>query len=345
MKFGVLQFFSWPRRQVPLVTVFERALERVRIMDAAGYDAVWLAEHHFTGYSVCPSVHMMGVLVASQTERLRIGTGVSLAAFYHPLRLAEEVALLDVLSGGRVNWGAGRGFDPIEFALFDVPVAESGERFHEAVQIAEAAWTSERLHWAGKHWTFDGVEVLPKPLQQPHPPIWLAAGSEGSIRWAARHGYSILLGPHSTFEENAAHHELYRSELEAAGYALGGRDIPMARMIAVADSDAEARAIAREGVQWIAGAYINASKVTNPGLAAQEFLTLDSETLIERYLESAVIHGTPDRVADRIERLRREMSLDYLMCVPLSHASFIAFTEQVLPRFAPFGTLAAERAA
>ena len=102
MKVGILQFFSWPQR-VPLPTVYARALQRIAIMDQTGYDAVWLAEHHFTHYSVCPSVHLMGMHVASQTQHLRIGMGISLAAFYHPLRLAEEVALLDVLSGGRVN--------------------------------------------------------------------------------------------------------------------------------------------------------------------------------------------------------------------------------------------------
>ncbi len=89
MKFGVLQFFSWPGRRVPLPVVYERALERIEIMDRSGYDAVWLAEHHFNDFSVCPSVHMMATHVAARTERLRIGTAVSLAAFYHPLRLAE----------------------------------------------------------------------------------------------------------------------------------------------------------------------------------------------------------------------------------------------------------------
>ena len=125
MKFGVLQFFSWPERRVPLETVYERALERIDVMDRTGYDAVWLAEHHFTTYSVCPSVHLMGMHVAGRTQNLRIGTAVSLAAFYHPLRLAEEVALLDVLSGGRVNWGAGRGFDPDR--VRDVRRAAGGE--------------------------------------------------------------------------------------------------------------------------------------------------------------------------------------------------------------------------
>ena len=135
MKFGVLQFFSWPERRVELTTVYERALQRIYVMDQSGYDAVWLAEHHFTGYSVCPSVHLMGMHVADRTQNLRIGMAVSLAAFYHPLRLAEEVALLDVMSGGRMNWGAGRGFDPKEFAAFGVPPEESHERFREAVAI------------------------------------------------------------------------------------------------------------------------------------------------------------------------------------------------------------------
>src|SRR4051812_6297912 len=213
MKFGVLQFFGWPDRRVPLPLIYERALERIEIMDRTGYDAVWLAEHHFTGYSVCPSVHMMGVQVANRTNRLRIGTAVSLAAFYHPLRLAEEVALLDVLSGGRVNWGAGRGFDALEFKTFGVPVAESGKRFHEAVQIVEACWKQERLNWDGEYWEFKDVEVLPRPQQKPHPPIWLAAGSTGAVQWAGKHGYSIMLGPHSTFQENADHRRLYRAEL------------------------------------------------------------------------------------------------------------------------------------
>src|SRR4051794_4650897 len=115
MKFGVLQFFSWPERRVPLGTVYQRALQRIEVMDRTGYDAVWLAEHHFSTYSVCPSVHVMGMPVAGRTSRLRTGTAVTLGAFYHPLRIAEEVALLDVLSDGRVNWGVGRGFDKTEY--------------------------------------------------------------------------------------------------------------------------------------------------------------------------------------------------------------------------------------
>src|SRR5437868_15512795 len=123
-------------------------------MDRTGYDAVWLAEHHFSSFSVCPSVHMMGVLAAARTTRLRIGTGVSLAPFYHPLRLAEEVALLDILSSGRVNWGAGRGFARVEFTAFGVPPDKSASRFREAVEIVLKARTEARLNFSGKHFRF-----------------------------------------------------------------------------------------------------------------------------------------------------------------------------------------------
>ncbi len=201
MKFAVLQFFSWPQRRVGLATVYARALERIEIMDRTGYDAVWLAEHHFSSFSVCPSVHMVGILAAARTRRLRIGTGVSLAPFYHPLRLAEEVALLDVLSGGRVNWGAGRGFARVEFEAFGVPPEESTARFRETVEIVLRAWTDERLQFTGEHFRFDGIEVLPKPLQHPHPPVWMAASSDGAIDWAAGRGFSILMDPHSSAAE------------------------------------------------------------------------------------------------------------------------------------------------
>jgi alkanesulfonate monooxygenase SsuD/methylene tetrahydromethanopterin reductase-like flavin-dependent oxidoreductase (luciferase family) len=331
MKVGVLQFFSWPERRVQLASVYERAMQRIAIMDRTGYDAVWLAEHHFTGYSVCPSVHMMGAHVAAHTRSLRIGMAVSLAAFYHPLRLAEEVAFLDILSQGRVNWGAGRGFDPTEFAAFGVPVAESGRRFHEAVEIVLAAWKSERLTWSGEFWKFSDIEVLPKPMQQPHPPVWLAAGSPGALKWAGRHGYTVMLGPHSTFEETAAHRELFRSELESAGHSIDGREIPMARFVAVAETDEAAEAIARSGAEWLAETYMTPAKATRPESADQEILTMDPAAKVARYLSAAIIHGSPGRVRERIARLRQEMYLDYLMLAPLSHGSFMAFTDEVMP--------------
>jgi alkanesulfonate monooxygenase SsuD/methylene tetrahydromethanopterin reductase-like flavin-dependent oxidoreductase (luciferase family) len=218
MKVGVLQFFSWPERRVPLNTVYDRALQRIDVMDRTGYDAVWLAEHHFSTYSVCPSVHLMGMHVANRTEHLRIGMAVTLASFYHPLRIAEEVALLDVLSGGRVNWGAGRGFDRTEYDAFRVTEEESYPRFREHVDIVQRAWTSDRLTYHGAFWDFDDIEVLPKPLQQPHPPMWVAASSPEAVQWCAEQGYTILMDPHSSHGEIGRKRRLFEERRVAAGH-------------------------------------------------------------------------------------------------------------------------------
>jgi alkanesulfonate monooxygenase SsuD/methylene tetrahydromethanopterin reductase-like flavin-dependent oxidoreductase (luciferase family) len=320
MKFGILQFFSWPERRVALPTVYQRALQRIEIMDRTGYDAVWLTEHHFTDYSVCPSIPVLGTYTAARTQRLRIGTAVTLAAFYHPLRLAEEIALLDILSGGRVNWGAGRGYEPKEFKAFGVSFDESYARFREAVDIVVQAWTSERLTYRGKFFSFENVEVLPKPLQQPHPPMWTAAASPGSIEWAASSGYSILMDPHATHAELGEKREFYRQKLKEHGYSIAGREIPMARLLAIASTDARAAEVARQGAEWMVNTYLDLKML---GITGDP---------IQRYVNDVIIHGSPDRVVDEISHLREEIHLDYLMGAPLSHETFMLFTEKVLPK-------------
>jgi alkanesulfonate monooxygenase SsuD/methylene tetrahydromethanopterin reductase-like flavin-dependent oxidoreductase (luciferase family) len=330
MKFAVLQFFSWPERRVELATVYARALDRIEIMDRAGYDAVWLAEHHFSGFSVCPSVHMVGTLAAARTRRLRIGTGVSLAPFYHPLRLAEEVALLDLLSGGRVNWGAGRGFARVEFEAFGVPPEESAARFRETVEIVLRAWTDERLSFSGEHFRFDGIEVLPKPMQRPHPPVWLAASSDSAIDWAAGRGFSILMDPHSSGAEIGRKRRRYAERLAAAGFSEAGRDIPVARLVALGRNAEAAAAVARSGAEWMVNSYLGAQH--RPVM--QGSFTPDGVDPIRRYLDDVILHGTPDAVVDQILRLRDEVGLDYLLCAPLSHETFLMLTDKVVPRLA-----------
>jgi alkanesulfonate monooxygenase SsuD/methylene tetrahydromethanopterin reductase-like flavin-dependent oxidoreductase (luciferase family) len=330
MKVGVLQFFGWADRRTPLAVIYQRAIERFGIMDRSGYDGVWLAEHHFSGFSVCPSVHMMATMAAARTERLRIGTAVSLAPFYQPLRLAEEVALLDVLSGGRVNWGAGRGFARGEFAAFGIPLEESASRFRETVDIVLEAWTSERLTHHGEHFDFEGVEVLPKPLQQPHPPVWMAATSESAIEWAAGRGFSILTDPHCTQAELAEKRRYYDRRLTAAGYSAAGRDIPMARLIAVSDDAGRAEEIARRGAAWMVGSYIGPKHGHVP---AGQKSGAEADP-VERYVRDVIIHGTPDSVVDQILALRESAALNYLLCAPLSQESFTLLTDRILPALA-----------
>ena len=324
MKFGVLQFFSWPERRVELRTVYRRALDRIQTMDANGFDAVWLAEHHFSTYSVCPSVHVMAMHAADMTKNLRIGTGVSLAAFYHPLRLAEEVALLDNLTDGRINWGAGRGFDSTEFRAFSVPQEESTEKFREHVEIVLKAWEQGSFSFRGKYHTFDEIEVLPKPVQQPMP-FWIASTSTAAIEWSGSKGYAILMDPHASHQEIAEKYQLYQNVLKQHDFGMD-QDTPMARLIAIGKSDEEAYQVARSGAQWMFSGYFNASA------GGRTASTVVQETRLEDYVANTVVHGTSERVADTLIELKETIPMNYLLAAPLSHRSFTLLTEEVMPR-------------
>jgi alkanesulfonate monooxygenase SsuD/methylene tetrahydromethanopterin reductase-like flavin-dependent oxidoreductase (luciferase family) len=343
MKFGVLQFFSWPGRRFPLEQVYERAFNRIKLMDETGYDAVWLAEHHFSTYSVCPSVHMMGTHVAAHTKNIRIGTAISLASFYHPLRLAEEVALLDQLTHGRVNWGAGRGFDAKEHEAFGVAPQDSYPKFRESVEVVLKAWKDGPFSHKGEYFEYNDIEVLPKPYQK-EIPVWMAASSDDSIEWAAKAGHSILLGPHASHVESRGKFELYKSTLEGAGHVYGDREIPVTRSVGIGETDEDGMALGRRGAEFMFGNYLkNQSNIRGGSQLAAEGKTQVNDAVlaaerekvdpIERYINEVALCGSPEKVIDDIERLRETNGIDYLMIAPLGHESFIRFTEKVMPHF------------
>ena len=341
MKFGVLQFFSWPGRRNPLEVVYDRAFDRIRMMDASGYDAVWLAEHHFSTYSVCPSVHMMGTHIAAHTKNIRIGTAVSLASFYHPLRLAEEVALLDQLSDGRVNWGAGRGFDQTEHRIFGIEPKESYPRFREAVDIVLTAWQNDKFSYDGEYWKFEDVEVLPKPKQDPMP-VWVAASSENALDWAGEEGHSIMMDPHATFEELAGKRQYYQDKLVSNGHPGNSRDIPMARTLAMADTLSEATEVGRRGAEFMFGSYLRKKEnIYGKTAGGEKTMQIDAinKTIrdggdpVAKYVDEVAICGDPAKVIDHLQELEETVPLEYLMVAPLSHSSFVTFTEKVMPKF------------
>ncbi len=322
MKFGVLQFFSWPGRRGELNDVYARALERVRVMDQNPYDCVWIAEHHFSTYNVCPSIHLMAMHFAANSRNLRIGTGVSLAAFYDPIRHAEEVALLDNLTGGRVNWGAGSGFDPTEMRVFGVDAEEKHARFRENVDIVLAAWNSEKLAYQGQYRQYQDVEVLPKPLQQPIP-VWMAASSPGACEWAGSRGFNMMQDPHSSMADIQVKRDLYRNALSQNGHSANGRELPLTRLIAVAPTDAEAEDVARRGAAWTTGSY------AKEPLAMQK--QANEASPVERYVNDIILWGSPERVADELRGYEADRGIDSLIIAPLSNQSFDLFTEQVIP--------------
>jgi alkanesulfonate monooxygenase SsuD/methylene tetrahydromethanopterin reductase-like flavin-dependent oxidoreductase (luciferase family) len=270
-------------------------------------------------------------MAAARTKRLRIGTAVSLAPFYNPLRLAEEVALLDVLSGGRVNWGAGRGFERSEFAAFGIPVEESAARFHETVDIVLQAWTNQRLTYHGKFFQYENVEVLPKPLQTPHPPVWVAASSLPAIDWAASLGYAILMDPHASRNDLIGKRRHYAAKLVAAGFTDAGRTIPMSRLVAVDETADKARAVAKRVAEWTIAAYVGAQHGAVRQGPPRDFGGKDP---VQFYLDDVMIHGTADSVADQILSFGEQIGMTYLMAAPMSGRSFRLLTDKVLPRIA-----------
>ena len=210
MKLGVLQFFAWPGRHGPLEDVYARALERIEIMDRGGFDAVWLAEHHFTTFSVCPSVHMMGVLAAARTTRLRIGTAVSLAALYHPLRLAEEICMLDQMSRGRFLLGIGKGISPIEVGYYGVDFKNADKMFAESLAIILQALTTKRVDFEGEFFRYENVPFEVECYQKPHPPLWYGVVNPDSAERAAKAGMNIISNSTAAFDI-LAHRSPYRA--------------------------------------------------------------------------------------------------------------------------------------
>ena len=159
-----------------------------------GFSSVFLVEHHFTGFGQVSASMSLLAYLAARTERIRLGTAVVVLPWHNPILVAEQAATLDLLSNGRLDFGVGKGYRDYEFAGFCIPQNEATERFDEAMEVIRKAWTSPgRFSYHGKRWRFDNVVVEPSPIQQPHPPFWLGAGSAESIRRAAREGYNLLL--------------------------------------------------------------------------------------------------------------------------------------------------------
>ena len=169
---------------------------------ALGYYSTFLVEHHFTGFGqVSASLNLLTWLGA-RTRHLRLGTAVLVLPWHNPVLLAEQAATLDLLSGGRLDFGIGKGYRWNEFAGFCVPMEEADARFEEAVEVITKAFTCETpFSHRGKFWQYDNIVVEPPTAQKPHPPFWMGAGSANSVRQVAERGYNMLLGQHSLAEE------------------------------------------------------------------------------------------------------------------------------------------------
>src|SRR5215510_3011321 len=223
-KGGTVRFGTYYFLQVPPgasdAEVIQREFEQMLFSEELGYDTVWLTEHHFTEYGISVSPMTLAAAIAARTQRVHIALAAAILPFHDPLRLAEEVAFVDLLSKGRLRVGIGRGNRPIEFAGYRIPQEENRERFGEILEIMIQAWTRQKVSFHGKFFTIDGIPVIPKPYQKPHPPLMLVCVSPETIQMAARRKWSmlnsILFGPFSQITQNR---DLYVATMRESGYS------------------------------------------------------------------------------------------------------------------------------
>ena len=162
--------------------------------EALGYNSTFVVEHHFTGFGQVSASLTLLTWLAARTKTLRLGTAVMVLPWHNPVLLAEQAATIDLLSGGRLEFGVGKGYRHNEFASFCIPMEEADERFEESLALIIKSWTThERFSHHGKYWNFENIIVEPPTKQKPHPPIWMAAGNPDSIRKVARRGFKLLL--------------------------------------------------------------------------------------------------------------------------------------------------------
>ena len=198
MRFGTYFFLqATPGRRH--ADIIQHELDQMVLSEELGFDEVWLTEHHFIDYGLSVDPATLASAVASRTSRLRIGLAAAILPFHDPIRIAEQLALVDIISGGRLDVGVGRGNRPSEFIGYRVPQVESRERFDEAVQIIQRAWIDERFSYGGRYFQIPEVRVIPKPLQRPHPPLYQVCVTKDGIENTALRGWpmlnSVLFGP------------------------------------------------------------------------------------------------------------------------------------------------------
>jgi probable F420-dependent oxidoreductase len=286
-----------------------------------GFHGVFLVEHHFTGQGQVSASMTLLAYLAARTSRIRLGTAVVVLPWHNPVLVAEQAATLDLLSGGRLDLGVGKGYRRAEFAGFCMPMEEAQERFDEAIEVIRRAWTSEgRFSHHGRRWRFEDIVVEPEPVQRPHPPLWLAAGSEGSIRRAAREGYNLLLDQIASTDQVIERVALFREECARAGRAYDPAMVGVARGLQLIRSEAE-RAAAYETRARVVERIGDIARGTRPGVPIEQ--------------DDAPLLGLPSEVVARLRRLEAGGVGHVLLVDPnASVASLRAFATEVMPAFA-----------
>jgi luciferase family oxidoreductase group 1 len=329
--------------------------DQIDLMVAAeelGFSSVWAAEHHFSEYGVCPSPILALAAVARQTTRLRLGTGIVVLPFHDPLRVAEELAFVDHLSHGRLEVGVGRGYRPRELEGFGVDPRESRAIANEALEVIRQAWTEPTVNHKGEHFSVDNVPVYPKPLRDPHPPVYLGSLSPETFELVGKLGVNLLFTP--TFREGEdipAQIAQYKQAVIDSGGDPSTKRIGALRMVYVAETTAQAEAEFEPAWRRF-HEVAQAQNAARPG----EVKTADVEkyrrpaaaNLDEAQQKGNVIAGDPEHVLAQLRRMQDEWQLtDLILWTRVGGmdkekvlASMRLFSSDVMPHLQPAASAA-----
>lgn len=273
MRFGLFHLpSSLPATRADGAERLRSIVEQVAFGEKIGFDSVWLAEHHFHAFAgIFSAPTVIGAAIAERTTTMRIGTAVLLLPYHNPLRVAEDYATLDCLSGGRLEFGVGHGFVKWEALTFGIALEELRDRFKENLEIVLKAWSEPKLEHRGRFYTYQGVQVWPQPLQEPHPTVWMAATtSVESFEQSGRCGFNMMLIPFlNEVDELRGKMEAYFRARQSAGFDRSTARVLGVYHACVGESSEEARAAGAQGLAEYNAAAREAHGLT-PGIADPE---------------------------------------------------------------------------
>ena len=338
MEIGLFTEFQCPPG-MDEARAFDESLAQMTAAEELGFDAVWLAELHFQkDRSVLSSPLVVAAALAAHTRRVKIGIAVQVLPLSHPVRLAEDVATLDHLSKGRLDFGVGRSGLPVHYQNFNIPYSESRERFQETLEILVKAWTQDRFTHDGKYFQFRDVCVTPKPYQKPHPPLRVAATTQETYPMVGRMGLPIFIAVRTTSMSDLKRFiGGYHASWREAGHP-GCGEVALIVPVYVAETDRRARDEAEASTLHFFRSIAEA--LARGGTQREEAARLGRLSYGE-ILEDLAVYGAPESVSERLLELREALGYSTLSVwmnagarIPHERVlgSMRLFAERVVPR-------------
>ena len=306
--------------------------------EALGFHSSFSVEHHFTGWNQVSATLMLLMALAMRTKTLRVGTAVLVLPWHNPVLLAEQAATLDLISGGRFDFGIGKGYRHSEFKGFAIPQEEAEARFEEALELMIRSWTTRtRFSHHGRFWQFEEIVVEPPPAQRPHPPLWVAAGSPHSIRRAAQRGFNLILDQYASAQTLGERIAVYKAEREASGHRFNPMQVTVARQLYIARDRADRdEALIRQRAYTQRTVNVSLKPGEKTGSHVLAYADKAGAT------EENAMFGTPDEIAGMLEDLHKA-GVEYILFAVTGGAEQLRlFARDIMPGFAAAPAQAAE---